>query len=718
MTTTTDPLAHASEIPNISALIEEAERAQLDKANGFGRLQTAEAERYQMRDGKDGSGRLWQKNLADKKTLVRPWDGAPDPDAQLTDEICESEVDLDLVARAQAVPGAVATHLTPATAAAVGELTAVLRFVQRALESDLEDGEELLAQIKATHGVSVLHSVWLERWELVERELDLESFLTQTAQVAGPDNARALCTAILDPALEEPAVAYVQQLFAYVPRKRCRQIVRDLRQTGQTTFLDRQLSEKRPSLEILIPGYNYFIAGSSGGLTQARMHLVVYRYHQAQLEAKAADEQWNAAFVERVAKTRGLFSNYSEAQRAKMLRAEEDRTDETIEIWKTVVFQFDEATGAAGLYCTIFSPHISPAGGEEVSEEHYARHYLHGGDGRTPPFHLARREVTGPSVFDSRGVPDITASNNAVIRNLQKAGVCRAHLEVDPPRALIGAGWTKKPSIAPGVLLETLLPGASVQDLSPQRGSPQVAEAAIERLERGTHRLFAFPDNETHPARWQPRALRKARRALAPYRAAFTQLVIMCYQELAPEELADVIGHWPQLTAQDVMRHRITLTYDPRALDADWRKGLQELVMELLQIDKGGTIDTNKTITILGNAYDPTMIESIVRDQAGASAALQRTVQDAVNDIMLGNPPPLVEMDPTAGTQLKMAYSIIGQNQRYQEVLRQDPQIRENLKTYLENLQHSEQQTQISPQQGRLGVAAQPQRPVAYGAPE
>lgn len=713
--TTPDPLARASRVPDIASLIEETTKAQLNLTNGWDRIKTAEAERYQARDGKDGSGRLWQKNLADKKTVVRPWDGCPDPDASLTDEVCENEVDLDMTARAMAAPGATATHLAPATAAAVGELTAVLKFVQRAIEPDLDEGEELLAQMKANQGIAVLHAGWLERYELVERDLDLESFIVQTADLAGPDNAKALYAAILDEEMEGEAIAYVQQLFAYLPKSRIRTIVRDLRNNGAAVFLDRQLAEKRPTLETLIPGYDYFIAGTSGKIGEARLHLVIKRYHEAALRARAADETWNAAFIERVVNTAGQFSTYSENMRTKRIDGELEQDDRTIEIWESAVLQFDEETQAAGVYCTTFSPHVAPGGGEETTEEHYARHYLHGGDGRTPPFILARREVTGPGIFDSRGVPDITSSNNNVIRNLQKAGVCRAHLEVDPPRALIGAGWTKKPNLAPGAQMETLLPGADVKDLSPQRGSPQVAEASIERMERSTHRLFAFPDAEVHPARWQPRALRKARRALAPWRCAYTQLVVLCYQNLSPEELEGIIGHAPQLTAQDVISHRITLTFDPRGLDNDWRKQTLDTFIALLGVDRGGLFDTGLMARLLGNLTDPTMVENIMRDQQGASVAIYRQTQDAVNDIMLGNPPPMVEMDATAGMQLQMAFQIIGQNPDYQQRIASNQRVQENLKTYLENLKHSEQETQISPQQGRLGTAAMPQRPVKYG---
>ena len=76
----------------------------------------------------------------------------------------------------------------------------------------------------------------------------------------------------------------------------------------------------------------------------------------------------------------------------------------------------------------------------------------------------------------------------------------------------------------------------------------------------------------------------------------------------------------------------------------------------------------------------------------------------------------MVEMDATAGMQLKMAMQIIGQNEDYQRILQTDEKRANNFKTYLKNLQHSQQETQMSPMQGRLGVADMPQRPVQKGA--
>ncbi len=567
----------------------------------------------------------------------------------------------------------------------------------------------------------MLNTGWLERWELVERNLDLESFITQVAGLFGPDQARQLYTAILDPTLEDLAVAAVQKLFTYLPPDRTRQIVEDLRTTQMATFLDRQIGEKRPTLRTLIQGLNYFVLGRAGRLSKARGHLVIEIYSQADLESTAASNGWNEEFVTRAIGTMGQFSALADGLRQKHVVEDQESTERQIEIWTTTVYQYDETIKAGGYYFTVLSPHLAPVPGTTVTEADYAKHallaYACGA-----PFVQSRRMVEGPGLEDSRGVSEMVRSDQAIVKMLTDALIARAHLEVDPPRAFVGMGWSKVEGWnRPGARLENSTPvGADIKDLGPSRGNPAVGEGAIERVERTARRRFALPNTTdgSHPSAWQTRQTRMVKRFLTALGAAYTQLVVLCYQELNEQELAAIIGHWPQLTLDDVLRHRVTLGFDVRGLDNDWRKDTLDTMIQLLQIDKGGSIDTGLLIQLIGSLTDPTIMSAVTRDPAGASAAMYRKVQNDINDIMLGNPPPLVEMDATAGMQLKMAFQIIGQNEDYQQELQQDPKKAQNLKTYIQNLQHSEQETQISPQQGRLGVAAPPQRPVQKGTPQ
>jgi hypothetical protein len=717
MTKNHDPLAHASAIPNIAALIDECELIQQDGMSSLGGIAIAEDTQFNRRSGKSNppDGKRWQKN-AKPSEIVRPYDGAPDSDVHLTDELVLGEVDILMMAAEMAQPRATSVNLSKANASDMAELMAVAAWCGKASADDMRDDLELAAQMTAKLGWSVLNPGWLERWELVERTLDMESFVVEVAQGFGPEAAQALQISILDPTLEAQAIEAVQQLFAWIPKARTKTIVRELRENGTTTFLDRQQGEKRPTLRTLIQGLNYFVMGRASKLSKARGHLVIEMYSQADFENTAASNNWNEEFVERAIASMGKYSTLADGLREQASTDNYETGERYIEIWTTTVYQFDETIKAGGNYFTVFCPHVKPTG-EESAEGDYATHallaYACGA-----PFVQSRRMVEGPGMEDSRGVAEMVRGDQAIIKMLQDAIVARGHLEVDPPRAFMGFGGTKVEGWnKPGGMVTSLMPGADVKELGPTRGSPQVGELAIARVESGARRRFALPNTTdgSHPSAWQMRQARIVKRFLSALAEARTQQVVLCYQNLEPWELAEIIGRPPTLTLEDVLKHRVTLSFDVRGLDPDWRTDLITTVGTLMGMDKGGSIDSNKTVQLLGAVFDPTLIGEITRDEAGASAATYRKVMNDISDIMDGNPPPMVEMDASAGMQLKMAMQIIGQNERWQQQLQQDQKAAESLKTYVKNLQHSEQETNISPQQGRLGVAQMPQRPVQKG---
>ena len=721
-----DPLAHASATPDVAALIKEFEYATLNGITNINNIASAEDVQFNRRPGKSNppDGQLWQKNLK-PGDLARPYDGRPDCDVNLADELILAEVDMDMTAYWNAQLGASTTHMTQLTAAQVAELRAVADWCKRVVATDLTDDLELLAQMKAKLGWSVLNPGWLERWELFTHEVDMEDLINQARQAAGgqggePNLQQMLPQIILDPALEDAAVEIAQQFFGHMDATEARRVVRELRTQGETSFLDRQLVEKRPTVRTLIQGYNYFVSGAAGKINKARGHLVIERFFEADLRALAAANEWNPEFVEAAVATAGQYSKYGEAMRLKSYIERQDAQDKSIEIWTSSLLQFDDATKAAGIYNTTFSPHIRPMTGEQDDPKNFAKHYLLDYAHGRPPFIQVRRQVEGPSLDDSRGVAEMVRSDQTVIKKLTDALVVRAHLEVDPPRAKIGAGWTRMTEgIKPGAMLETVMPGADIKDLGPTRGNPEVAEAAISRIDAGTRRRFALPNNTdgSHPMMWQMRQMRATKRFLGAFEECFSQLVILAYQELQPWELEEIIGRPPQLTVADVLKHRITLTFDARGMDTDWTQTVLDFVIKLLGIDTGGLMDRGPIIQMALAYIDPTVIQGIMRSPEGASAALYKQVEQAVSSIMLGNPPQLAENDASAGMQLQMAMAVVGKNPTYQRVLQENEQVQENFKTYIQNLQHNVQETQISPQQGRLGVQAQPQQPTRSGAP-
>lgn len=730
---TTDPLALASATPNVTALIEEFTTALEHGPASQGALSEAEAVLYQWRAGKSNppDGRLHQRNQSSGVT-VRPYDHLPDTDCNLAQELCQFETDVDLFAFEKAQEGAESTHLTAFTAAQAAEARAMLKWIRKCTAADMEDGAELLSWIKNAAGWSCLCSGWREKWGLIERRITMDEVFQaanqafqaqqQTQQITAGDDPTAvliqLPQLIADPSTEDTATEMIAGFLPHLKRTKARQIVRDLRTEGEALFLDRQLEYKGPCLKVRIPGVDIFVSGGDSTGQNARGWLEIDFLYEADLRARQLDSEWNEEFIDAVIHTAGQVSSAGRETIAAL--TDQDAETRRIEIWTTKVRQFDEDLQTTGIYCTVFSPHLKPDGTTAASPRaFYATHYLQKAAHGQYPIDVCRREVNGPKLEDTRGVPEMVRADSNQILLHQNALAVRAEWETNPAQIQIGSSWSKiAEPVRPGSVV-TAPPGGDLKSFAPDRGNPAVGAAFIDRIEKNSRRRFAVPNNGQegdHPSLWQLRQSRQSTRFLNAPRRAYWKLLVMCYEEMSPEEIAQIIGRAPLLTVAELLRCQVTLKFEVRALDSDWVKTVLEFISQIMLWDKGGLIDTAPLMRIGLSYVDSTIMDEVLRNPAGASAELYRKTEQDVTSIVLGNPPPIVEMDATAGMQLENVIAVLKHNPKYAEVIQQDPQVQENLKTYVKNLQHSHQETQLSPTQGRLGVSAMPQRPVQQGA--
>jgi hypothetical protein len=104
-------------------------------------------------------------------------------------------------------------------------------------------------------------------------------------------------------------------------------------------------------------------------------------------------------------------------------------------------------------------------------------------------------------------------------------------------------------------------------------------------------------------------------------------------------------------------------------------------------------------------AVDPLLAQSLLVSDASASAKLQEQVNADIAAMFLGNPPRLVENDPTAPAQLGFAQQIVGANPFYQKELVGNPEGR--FAMAMQNWAQNRQQSAVQQQNkvvGRLGV--------------
>jgi hypothetical protein len=162
----------------------------------------------------------------------------------------------------------------------------------------------------------------------------------------------------------------------------------------------------------------------------------------------------------------------------------------------------------------------------------------------------------------------------------------------------------------------------------------------------------------------------------------------------------------------------VGLYFDVKDLDMEfvWKK-IEAFMKWVAPSDKNGTLDWSAFTRIIASAIDPTWAATLIQPKSAASQALFNRVRDQLSLMFNGNPPDLVEMDPTAETQLEFARQIVfgdaqgqGGNLEYQQALNPQagdkfkPLFAQHLETWQKNRQQSVKQDLNRPT-GRLGVS-------------
>ena len=694
-----DKLAHHSgATPDVQLLLEEYDNAWTQDRAGIEWISRAEDVRYARWAGQTYDGKKHAEAMPEGRPAL-PYENAPDCRIHLVDDAINGLVDLLFAsfwgARTQVTP----LHGSRLTAQQCAELRSVVKWITGGvLRAKLIDEVELTAQLAHTLGHVLLHPCWKRTMTLRTETLTLEQIMAaaqQPIEGGGPNPLAQLPVILLDPTLEDQAVAVLQSAYPDLKRGQARKIARELRETGTTEFPVPTEGENQPDIHCLIPWVDVVLPVETTCLQDARAIFRRVWLTEAQLVSMIVEDDWDEDFVEAAKQTAGLSSE---------LRGERVRLDENerlIEIVHSYVRAVDE-NGVPAIYCTIFSPHLGHKshGGDIPYAKHYLLDYAHG----QYPFLVYRTEVIGRRPSDARGVPDVLNTAQNELKKQRDALYVFSELSVTPPLKKIGARGSKlPPEFGPIGIFHENTPG-EWQWFQPPPGKPDIAFKLIEDIRREKDEYFGFLRADGHPSRGLARQQRLVNRWLLGWSQALWQLAVLTYQNLSSEQLALIIGRVPTVDVATLRTQGLQLTFDVRALDNEWVKEMLATINQfVLPADTGGVVDRSKLVQFALSYLDPTLGDEIALDQTGAAQAVFEKVRDDVAQMALGNEAMYVENDPTAKMKLQFLQQIIAANPKYQQALQSDQRFVQLLQTYAKNLEQSVVQEE-NKLVGRLGV--------------
>lgn len=711
-TMTADPLALANETePDIAAMREEYSRAWTDDVMTTARIRAAEAVRYNWWSGQHEDGRMHQELLPEGKRA--PYNLFPDTRVMLADSVCNFQCDVRYSAFWNARMNTQPTSGKLLNAAQAGELRALLStLIHGHLQGWLVNNVEFVSQVMDLIGWVCVHTGWRTEKRLRYQTLTVEEIFALVQQTGPNSPAAMFLTLLADETLTDQAIAMLREFFPDLKPKRARQVVNDLRHLGTAQFPVPFVAANGPELRVLVPGQD-FILPKEGVLDPENSRWFALRQYftEETLRVRAAEEEWDEDFVNSALATKGESLDLADT-------SPQHEADDNAQLIEIIYFykKSPDEDGVMGQWCTVFSPHMDSKPGTRNSKQSYAKHWLldlaHG----EYPFKFFTTEVIGRKPSDARGVPEIVRTQQREMKTHRDGQTAYAELSILPPMFKRGEQASKlPPQFGSGAVINGRPGDWETLDVT-KSAKPEASFKLLEEVRQETKEYFGMPTPTSDPSQWQVHQARLVRRWLATWAQVFRQLAALAYQRFSREELTELLGRPPLLSAEDICRHSIILWFDVRTLDPEWLNDLiKNMSQFVLPFDRNGTVDMSKWVNLMMHYFSPTLAEEVSVDQQGASQALFKEVRDEVVAIFQGNQALYRGLEPTAKTKLNFLQEILSMNPGYQMALSKQgpngqpnphfaPMIAENLQKYVKNLQQSVVQLQVNPQTGILGV--------------
>lgn len=692
-----DKLALASDAPDIQELVLEFRRSLY---NGGNTAEIAENDdlRYCKWAGQTNDGKKHSENRKNGDPAL-PFEGASDVRIRLIDRVINEMVALWIntwKASKLRVYGSSVNNSGNSAA-----MTTLLEHVVcDRLRVEARREAELYAQYALQYGWSAMNITWEQEIGLQPQAIkmsEIDELAAQLAQAEPENPAVRLPEAIRSGQDDDMCVSMFAGVMPNANREELKQMVINLRETGQATVFFESIIKNLPRLTALKPYDEIAFPPETIELQKARVIFRRLYMSEVELRSYIKSDKWDSEAVEDALQTSGNLSWYTDPSIvpvANMIGSQDYRSRHLIEILYAYTKQIDES-GNICIYYTAFCPN----GKRNIFFKHEKLEYSHG----KYPFVELRREHIRKSIMESRGVPEILVTEQAELKAQHDAFRDRTALETTPP-ILIKKRIQGINKIGPAMQL----PVAAIDDytyLTPPRSTPQYALELINQIEKNAANYFGLTHELVAPQKTQMLQQMSVDSWLNTWAEIYTQLLQLCLQYMPQEEIQTITGVPLSIGSVELAgAFSFDVKFDVRDLDNEYvMKKLQSISQFVLPMDVGGVVDRNKLVAKLVEAISPDVAKEIILDQQSASQKMYNDIQNDVLKMMAGIEPQYVENDPSAGTKMQYLQEIAGKSPKVQQSVQGDQMTQALFQNYQKNLQMSIMQQQ-NKQIGRTGV--------------
>ncbi len=681
MQSAADPeLLYVSKEPDIAYLAEAYKRTQSDLGEWLDRRQRDYDTRHCHWSGQSDD---FKKHASLNSTgEVFPWEGASDQQVRLCDELisCRIAMSMNAIRRAHIVA-------TPTESNDVERANVVSNFLRWLINSKMDEfyPEVELGLNHFFEKGMMVHYCWYENKELKQQQtISLQEIAQALPQIA---------TAIQDGSMDEELSEALKGQFN-ISKSKARGMLKEMRKDGETTVPVTRQVVSRPKIKALAPDEDVFWPSYAIDPQEAPYMFHVVSMTPEQLRSKISTEKWSEEFVDAAIELAGQGEDVDE--NIYQLREDDNFTRSDDDSLVRIVYCYQrllDEDNVPGIYCTIYHANIS-----DLYAKHQLLDYAHG----KYPFVVTTLEKTSKKLYSSRSYPELIEGLQQVLKVETDAGVDSQSLATLPP---LEHPLGRAPSrYGPGVRLPYRVPG-EVRFASTPRGS--VSNVELRRyIQEQADRYFGRNAPGVNPVEAQMKQQEVIDKVFHHLKHVLDQ-VYSLYQQYGPDqEYFRVTG------MQDMQKYSkgnpndrfdFYMQFDAATQDPEQMLERVNAIASLgAQLDKNGTLDTERLLQIAVGQIMPGAAESILLPKETAQAKAMEEERQTIAEIYAGVPP---NVKPNDAHEMKLqVFQQWLQQPDVAQKVQQDPALQERIQNYMQQRNMQIQQKQNA-QIGRLGAA-------------
>jgi hypothetical protein len=685
--------------PDVAKLQSELTDILEDAGRNLRRRDDYDDVRYARWEGQSDDGRKHEEFIGRRPI---PWEGSSDVHLRLADRLINEHVHMALESFFRANMSVSGIETSDQKKAAYWR-DCLAYFLEQRMLPELRREVEILAQemFSGSPAIGIMGVYWQQETIMRNKKFAVQDVVQMVTEQGGDEAAvQQVMTVLQDPDMEQDALALMAQVFVGVKEKVLKKGLKEFRETGQTKLPTPAIHENRPRFVAHRLYEDVFVDANCTELDRARVIMRREWLSETELRDKIITEGFDEEFVEAVLeKSEGQsgvaeydYRNPIQLGVHTMGKGVEGDFNDLYEIFYAYHRVYDEDTNVPAIYCTAFSSHVP-----DIYGKHEILEYGH----NQMPFVLFSRERLSRSIFDSRGISELVATNQYEAKVQRDLRNDASQIGVIPPLLVNARRGGLNLLVAPASQITISRPD-DIGWLQP----PPLSQSSIEAEQAAVMDAERYFGNPEKPEARQLYQQCMVNRWLDSWREVLSQALSLCQQYLEPQFVARITGGPVEEIAmkqEDIEgRFDLSLRFSVDTLNPEFMEKKLDAVTKLTQFDVTGALDRNKLLEIIAESIDPMLAKQVIMDKQSAA---QKEIDDEQNSwVKIMNE---IEPQPKEGVNFELrsqtAQQIMQTSQEFQRKASENPLVKQLADNRMKYLQFGIQQQQNA-QIGRVGV--------------